>query len=130
MTMSNDPIKRTRFYRDKINGKLMGVCAGVADYTGVDVLWVRVGAVALTLCGVGFLPVIYFLMGWLAPVKPAGLYSDREEQKFWQGVRQSPARTAREVRARFRDVDRRLAEVEHFYVSSNPRLSAEIENLR
>ena len=128
--MSNDPIKRTRFYRDKINGKLMGVCAGVADYTGVDVLWVRVGAVALTLCGVGFLPVIYFLMGWLAPVKPAGLYSDREEQKFWQGVRQSPARTAREVRARFRDVDRRLAEVEHFYVSSNPRLSAEIENLR
>ena len=128
--MSNDPIKRTRFYRDKINGKLMGVCAGVADYTGVDVLWVRVGAVALTLCGVGFLPVIYVLMGWLAPVKPAGLYSDREEQKFWQGVRQSPARTAREVRARFRDVDRRLAEVEHFYVSSNPRLSAEIENLR
>ena len=32
---------RTRFYRDKQNGKLMGVCAGVADYTGVDVLWVR-----------------------------------------------------------------------------------------
>ena len=128
--MSNDPIKRTRFYRDKINGKLMGVCAGVADYTGVDVLWVRVGAVALTLCGVGFLPVIYFLMGWLAPVKPAGLYLDRDEQKFWQGVRQSPTRTAREVRARFRDVDRRLADVESFYVSSNPRLSAEIENLR
>ena len=52
------------------------------------------------------------------------------KQAFWQGVRQSPGRTAREVRARFRDVDRRLAEVESFYVSSNPRLSAEIERLR
>ena len=42
----------------------------------------------------------------------------------------SPGRTAREVRARFRDIDRRLAEVETFYVTSNPRLSAEIERLR
>lgn len=121
---------RTRFYRDKLNGKLAGVCAGIADYTGVDVLWVRVGLVALTLCGVGFLPLIYILMAMMAPVKPAGLYHDREEQKFWQGVRQSPTRTAREVRARFRDIDRRLAEVENHYVSSNPRLSAEIEKLR
>ena len=42
----------------------------------------------------------------------------------------SPTRTAREVKARFRDIDRRLAEVETFYVSSNPRLSSEIERLR
>ena len=58
------------------------------------------------------------------------LYADAEEQKFWQGVRQSPTRTAREVRAQFRDLDCRLAELEAYYVSSNPRLSAEIENLR
>ena len=37
---------------------------------------------------------------------------------------------AREIRARMKDVDRRLAEVETFYVSSNPRLTAEIERLR
>jgi len=29
-----------------------------------------------------------------------------------------------------KDVDRRLADVETFYVSSNPRLNAEIERLR
>jgi phage shock protein C len=45
-------------------------------------------------------------------------------------VRQSPKRTAREIRAAFRDVDRRLAAVETHYVSSNPRLTAEIERLR
>ena len=121
---------RTRFYRDKVNGKFLGVCAGIADYTGVNVLWVRLGAVFLTLAGVGFLPFLYLGIGIFAAKKPAALYGDRHEQKFWQGVRQSPTRTAREVRARFREIDRRLAEVETFYVSSNPRLSAEIERLR
>jgi phage shock protein C len=62
--------------------------------------------------------------------KPEHLYVDREEQKYWQRVRQSPQRTAREIRGKFRDIDRRLAEIEHFYVSSNPRLAAEIERLR
>ena len=121
---------RTRFYRDKIHGKFLGVCAGIADYTGVDVLWVRLGAVALTLMGVGVIIPAYFLVGIFAPKKPAHLYSDRQEQQFWQRVRQSPGRTAREVRAHFRDIDRRLADIESFYVSNNPRLSAEIERLR
>ncbi len=122
--------ERTRFYRDKLNGKIFGVCAGIADYTGVDVLWVRLGVVGLTLMGMGFIPVVYFAVGVFAPIKPGYLYGDRQEQKFWQGVRQSPGRTARQVRARFRDIDRRLADVEAFYVSSNPRLSDEIERLR
>ena len=121
---------RTRFYRDKINGKLMGVCAGIADYTGVDVLWVRLGAIALTFMGLGFLPLIYLGIGIFAPKKPSHLYVDRQEQQFWQRVRQSPTRTARDVRATFRDIDRRLADVELYYVSANPRLSEEIERLR
>ncbi|MEO0063225.1 MAG: hypothetical protein RLZZ08_1785 [Pseudomonadota bacterium] len=124
--MSSD---RTKFYRDKQNAKLFGVCAGLADYTGIDVLWCRLGFVVLTLAtGFGF--PIYIALGLLAAKKPPHLYVDRDEQKYWQRVRQSPKRTAREIRARFRDIDRRLADVESFYVSGNPRLSAEIENLR
>ncbi len=122
--------RRTRFYRDKLNGKFLGVCSGIADYTGIDALWVRIAAVALTVCGMGFLPLVYLLIGMMASAKPAHLYADSAEQRFWQGVRQSPGRTAREVRAKFRDIDHRLAEVESFYVSSNPRLSAEIGRLR
>ena len=121
---------RTRFYRDKVNGKFMGVCAGIADYTGVDVLWVRLGTVALTLMGLGFIPLIYLGIGIFSPKKPPHLYVDRQEQQFWQRVRQSPTRTARDVRASFRDIDRRLADIELYYVSANPRLSDEIERLR
>jgi phage shock protein C len=122
--------ERTTLYRDKQNGKLMGVCAGIADYTGVQVGLVRLGMIILMgMTSGGILP-LYFLAGLFLQKKPAHLYVDAQEQKYWQRVRQSPQRTAREIRARFRDVDRRLAEVENYYVSSNPRLSAEIERLR
>ncbi len=121
--------ERTTLYRDKQNGKLLGVCAGIADYTGVDALWVRLGAIVLAF-STGIAIPAYFVFGMLLGKKPAHLYVEPEEQKYWQRVRQSPARTAREVRARFRDIDRRLADVETYYVTSNPRLSAEIERLR
>ena len=121
---------RTTFYRDKQNAKLMGVCSGIADYTGVNAIWVRLGFIALLfMTGFSILP-FYFIAGFLANKKPAHLYVDQQEQKFWQRVRQSPARTARDVRASFRDIDRRLADVELYYVTANPRLSDEIERLR
>lgn len=120
----------TTLYRDKENAKFLGVCAGIADYTGVNALWIRLGFfLSLGLTGGMTFP-IYILMGLLLNKKPEHLYQDKQEQQYWQGVRQNPRRTVREVRARFRDVDRRLASVEHYYVSSNPRLSEEIERLR
>lgn len=120
---------RTTLYRDKHNGKIMGVCAGIADYTGINVLWFRLGMVILAVT-MGWPILAYFVTGLLLNKKPPYLYRDESEQKYWQGVRQSPKRTAREIRAAFRDVDRRLAAVETHYVSSNPRLTAEIERLR
>ncbi len=120
---------RTTLYRDKTNAKLMGVCSGISDYTGVNVFWIRMALVILVLSTGIALPA-YFIAGLLLDKKPPYLYTDHAEQKYWQGVRQSPKRTAREIRAKMKDVDRRLAEVETFYVSSNPRLNAEIERLR
>ncbi|MEM8724541.1 MAG: envelope stress response membrane protein PspC [Pseudomonadota bacterium] len=122
---------RTTLYRDKYNAKLMGVCSGIADYTGVNVFWVRVAAIALTVFALGPVALLaYIAAGIILNKKPAHLYRDEGEQKYWQRVRQSPQRTAREIRANFRDIDRRLAAVETHYVSSNPRLNAEIERLR
>lgn len=122
---------RTRFYLDKQNAKWSGVCAGIADYTGIDVTVVRIGVVALTLLTGPWTFLAYFIAAWMAPRKPMELYdSSREEQKFWQGVRANPRRTARDVRSRFREIDRRLADVETYVTSSNSRLAREIEELR
>ena len=121
---------RTTLYRDKQNAKLLGVCSGIADYTGVNTLWVRHGFLILLFTVAPILLPAYFIAGMLLNKKPAHLYVDQDESRYWQRVRQSPKRTAREIRARFRDIDRRLAEVETYYVTSNPRLNAEIERLR
>jgi phage shock protein C len=121
---------RTTLYRDKQNAKLMGVCAGISDYTGVNVFWIRLG-VFLSLFALGPITLAaYFFSGIFLNKKPAHLYVERDEQKYWQRVRQNPARTAREVRARFRDIDRRLADVETHITSQNRRLADEIEALR
>lgn len=120
---------RTSLYRDKHNAKLMGVCSGIADYTGIDAFWLRLGMVVLTIT-LGWPLIAYFIAGALLQKKPPHLYRDNQEQQYWQRVRQSPKRTAREIRSRFRDIDRRLADVETYYVSNNPRLTAEIEQLR
>lgn len=122
---------RTKYYLDKQNAKWMGVCSGLADYTGIDVTWVRVAAIVLTIMG-GFpwTLVAYFVAAWLAEPKPRGLYETAEDAKFWQGVRSNPARSTREVRSRFRDIDRRLSDIEVYYTSSNARLAREIDALR
>jgi len=123
---------RTRFYLDKQNAKWSGVCAGIADYTGMDVTLVRIGVVLLTVLG-GFpwTLIAYWVVAAMAPKKPLSFYEqDPEERKFWQGVRANPRRTARDVRSRFRDIDRRLADVETYVTSSNTRLAREIEQLR
>jgi phage shock protein C len=85
---------------------------------------------ALFLSSGSIIPV-YFIAGWVAPAKPREFdYADREDARFWQGVRASPARTARDIRSRFRDLDRRLADIESYVTSENRTLAREIDQLR
>ena len=122
---------RTKFYLDRQNRKWKGVCSGMADYTGLEVMWVRVGVILLTLAG-GFpwTLVAYLLIAWMANERPHGLYDTPEDAKFWQGVRTNPTRSTTEVRSKLREIDRRLADMETFYTSRNTRLAQEIESLR
>ena len=123
---------RTKFYLDKKRAKWAGVCAGIADYTGINVFWVRVAAIA----SVFIVPfpaslIAYWVAAKSFDPKPSSLYlSDPEDTKFWQGVRQSPRRTTRDIKSRFREIDRKLADMELYYTSKNTALSNEIENLR
>lgn len=123
--------RRTSFYRDKVNGKWLGVCAGLADYMGVEVAWIRVGFIMGTLFGGGIPLPLYIVIAWVTDTKPARMYEDDPERaRFWSGVRVAPERTVRDVHSRFRDIDRRLRDIEAHAVSTNSRLATEIDNLR
>ena len=124
------PASRTRFYRDKRNGKLFGVCSGIADYTGFDVSLVRVCFLAAIFMSGGSVLPFYFIAAMVTPTKPRELErTDAEEQQFWQGVRASPARAARDIRSRFKDIDRRLADIESYVTTENRSLAREIDAL-
>ena len=129
--LTAQPASRTRFYRDKRNGKIMGVCAGIADYTGFDANLVRVCFIATVFMSGGSVLPFYFIAGFVTPAKPRELeLDDREERRFWQGVRASPTRSAKDIRSRFRDLDRRLADIESYVTTENRSLAREIEQLR
>jgi phage shock protein C len=129
--LTEQPASRTRFYKDKAHGKPFGVCAGIADYTGFDVTLVRICFLAaIFMSGGGVLP-FYFIAAFVSPTKPRSLeIRDREEQHFWQGVRASPAQATRDIRSRFKDIDRRLADIESYVTTENRSLADEIEQLR
>lgn len=60
----------SRYALDKSNGKLLGVCAGLARTTGWDPLAIRLGAVAATLFLLGPVAILaYFLTAWIADAR-------------------------------------------------------------
>jgi phage shock protein PspC (stress-responsive transcriptional regulator) len=71
-----------KFYRDKFNGKLLGVCAGMEDYFGVNALWFRLGVIVLFFMGVVFIVPIYFLTAMLSDKKPPQHYTDSLRNTF------------------------------------------------
>jgi phage shock protein C len=129
--LSEQPASRTRFYRDKRNGKFFGVCAGIADYTGFDVTLVRICFLAAVFMSGGSILPFYAIAAFVAPTKPHSLeIRDSEEKHFWQGVRASPTRAAKDIRSRFKDIDRRLADIESYVTTENRSLAREIDQLR
>lgn len=55
-----------RFVLNRPRAKVMGVCAGLADWLGVDVLAVRLGVIVATLITGPIAILFYILTGWLA----------------------------------------------------------------
>lgn len=55
-----------RFLLNRNQSKVMGVCSGLADWTGVDVLAVRLAMIVATLLAGPVAILLYFVTGWLA----------------------------------------------------------------
>ena len=64
--MKKDKTMNGRFVINRSRAKVMGVCAGLADWLNVDVLAVRLGVVVATLITGPVAVLIYILTGWLA----------------------------------------------------------------
>ncbi len=109
---------RKTFKLDKRNGKLFGVCAGVANYAGIDATIIRVLLVVATLIGAApWTFIAYAIAAWAA--KPA-----RDEATAL------PKSSTYAMRGELSDLDRRMAEIDSLVASQDSRLAREIEQLR
>jgi len=110
-----------KFYLDKQNAKFKGVCSGLANYLGVHPTFVRIGAVVVTLLGAfPWTLIAYGVAAWAAENRPS--YGDDYVTM--------PRTSTKDLSLNMRDIDRRMAEVDHYVASSNNSLAHEIEKLR
>lgn len=121
---------RNRYYLNKRDGKVFGVCAGFADYLGTEALWVRVALVLLTILGSGITIPLYLAVAFLASRRPEGVldrYVYDDEERAYERARRHG--TMARTRSDISDMDRRLTDVESHY-ATNSRLADEIDRLR
>ena len=66
LTQNNGRPPQSGFRLDKRDGKIFGVCSGLANWSGVDALWWRLGFVGAVILGVGFPVLIYLAIALIA----------------------------------------------------------------
>ena len=118
-----------RLYRNPQTGLLAGVCAGIADYFGIDRVVVRiVFVIGLFLA---FVPVAvgYVVLALVLKPRPAALYESREEEAFWRGVATEPEETLRHLKRSFADLEARLRAMEKPVVSGEIDLRRKFRDL-
>jgi phage shock protein C len=115
-----------RLYRDKENGMLAGVCAGLANYFGLNLKGLRLVAVVGTLFFFPFMVPAYIVLAIILPVKPQDLYEDESQEKFWRGVSMAPTDVFSNLSHRFRELDLRLQKMEAFVTSREFEMDREL----
>lgn len=108
---------RTPFRVDRENGKVLGVCAGIAEHFDVDVTLVRVGMAISAFVTFPLVAFGYFLVAMIV---------DRKARS----KRVAKSARAEEARETMRDLDQRLQRLERDVTSSGTRLAREIDSLR
>lgn len=111
-------------YRDPVNGKISGVCAGFANYFGAEVWLIRIVVISAALLGGTFLVVLaYIAMAFMLEKQPVR-YSEniREQQehtlksKPWQKG-QSPDQLLSVLERDFDRLDGKIRNMEAYVTS-------------
>jgi len=144
--------RRGELYRNPSQGKIAGVCAGLADYFGWETWLVRILVVSGVLLGMGWFIVIY-IAGWFILDKKPGTL-DKKAQKaksqyasgtnhteadlssesikvksrIWQSG--EPAKQAfHDIRHKFKTLEREVRKMERYVTSPEFTVSREINKL-
>ena len=99
-------------YRSR-DGAIFGVCKGLSRYFDFSVFWVRFIAVLILLLS-GLWPAvgIYIIAALVMRSEPVRSFENQDEQDFYDTYMDSRRRTARQLRRRYENLDRRIRRME------------------
>lgn len=126
---SADPFHRRRFYRNRDQAMVAGVCAGIADYFGFNLRVTRLIALVSLLMAMPITLLIYFATVFLVPAAPGPGRAPHYDAEFRRAMRSDPAQTLSDVKRRFQSLDSRLARLERYVTSSRFSLDQEFRKL-
>lgn len=123
---------KRRLRRNKIDGILGGVCAGIGDYFDIDPIIARILFV-ISVMIFGLPLFVYFILWIFIPSDKRAPYR-REYRQARRAKRENPTRPAqtstfRDVKGKFRSLEGRLQDLEKSITSSEWQLRREFRDL-
>lgn len=134
--LTGDETMSRELYRDPINGKLSGVCAGLANYFGLEVWLVRIMVISAALLGGSFLVILaYLAMTFMIEKQPRRyvdeLKSKQEhtlKQKPWEQG-QTPEFLLNTLESDFEKIERDVRNIEAYVTSDTFKVNREFKNM-
>nr|WP_086940534.1 envelope stress response membrane protein PspC [Thaumasiovibrio occultus] len=125
-----------QLYRDPANGRIRGVCAGLAAYTGIEVWLIRVAAIALLVMSSVFPGVLaYLLVSWILEPMPIEKpqpnteeFDVKVKQHHWQ-TGDHPIEVLEKLTVEFEHQEQSLRAMEAYVTSSRFKVDREFSKL-
>jgi phage shock protein C len=129
-------MKDRQLYKDPINAKLTGVCAGIANYFGLEIWLVRILVVSAALLGGSFLVIVAYLAFTLMLEKQPHEYQEniktqkehKIKSKAWQ-TGQTPDNLLHNIEKELERVEKGVRCVEAYVTSESFKVNREFRNL-
>lgn len=123
------------FYRDTENGKLGGVCAGIAAAIGAEIWLIRLLFVSLFLFTGFFLAIVIYIIAWLLlermPIKKQqqnSIYANHSmKKKSWQQGHSAEQLLAN-ISTELDDIDSNIQKIENYVTSSSFTIDRNFKN--
>lgn len=146
--------RKAELFRDPSNGKIAGVCAGIAGYFGWETWLVRILAVSGVLLGMGWFIVVYIAAWFILDKKNdhASVKTDKEKpgenkhattssadndiasesikvkSRIWQAG-EPPKQAFHDIRRKFKTLEKQVRAMEKYVTSAQFTVSREINKL-
>ena len=129
-------MNKRELYRDTVNGKITGVCAGLANYFALEVWLVRILVISAALLGGSFLVLLAYIAMTLMIEKQPPNYVEaiktEQEHKLknkpWQQG-QTPEMLLNTIEKDFHNLENQIRDIEAYVTSDAFKVDKEFKTL-